>query len=220
MIRTLLNALRAASSLKEVKDISSSMLSDTENMYRMVADVLLKKVPPEKIRDEIYAMDKQVNQKEREIRRRLVSHLTLSLADAPTCLVMMSVVKDVERIGDYCKNIFEVANLYTIPDSQARYAGPLQEIGEEITRLFDKGRKAFAESDEPLAMEVIGEEQVIAKKCDMLIKQVISDTLPTTEAVSTALLSRYFKRVVRHMGNVVSSVVAAVEDIDFHPKAR
>jgi len=220
VIRTLLNALRAASSLKEVKDISSSMLSETENMYRMVADVLLRKVPVEKIRDQIYAKDKQVNQKEREIRRKLVSHLSLSLADAPTCLVIMSVVKDIERIGDYCKNIFEVANFYTIPDSQGRYAGLLQEVGEEITRLFDKGRKAFGESDEPLAMEVIGEEQVIAKKCDMLIKQVLSDTLPTTEAVSTALLSRYFKRVVRHMGNVVSSVVAAVEDIDFHPKAR
>jgi Na+/phosphate symporter len=164
-------------------------------MYRMVADVLLRKVPAEKIRDQIYAKDKQVNQKEREIRRKLVSHLSLSLADAPTCLVIMSVVKDIERIGDYCKNIFEVANIYTISDSQARYAGPLQEIGEEITRLFDKGRKAFGESDEPLAMEVIGEEQVIAKKCDMLIKQVLSDTLPTTEAVSTGK-----RRVKRRRG--------------------
>jgi len=220
VIRTLLHALRAASSLKEVKDISCSMLSDTENMYQTVADVLLKKVPPEKIRDEIYARDKQVNDKEREIRRRLVSHLALSLADAPTCLVIMSVVKDVERIGDYCKNIFEVSNFYTIPGAQARYAAPLQEIGEEITRLFGKGRKAFGESDEALATEVMREEQVIAKKCDMLIKQVLNDTLPTTEAVSTALLSRYFKRVVRHLGNVVSSVVAAVEDIDFSPKTR
>jgi len=220
VFRTLLHALRAASSLKEVKDVFCSMLNDTEDMYRAVTEVLLAKVPPEKIRNEIYSKDKQVNQKEREIRRRLVSHLTLSLADAPTCLVIMSAVKDVERIGDYCKNIFEVANFYTIPGSQARYAGPLQEVGEQIAGLFEKGRKAFGESDEALAMEVMREEDIVAKKCDMVIKQVLNDTLPTTEAVSTALLSRHFKRVARHMGNVASSVVAAVEDIDFFPKGR
>ncbi len=218
MFRTLLHALRAASSLKEVKDVFCSMLSDTEYMYRSVTDVLLRKIDPEKIKDEIYARDRQVNEKEREIRRRLVSHLTLSLADAPTCLVIMSTVKDAERIGDYCKNMLEVANFYSIPGSQARYAGPLQEIGQQIAGMFQKARKAFADSDDALAMEVMREEGVIAKKCDMLIKQVLSDTLPTSEAVSTALLSRYFKRVVRHMGNVVSSVVSAVEDIDFLPK--
>lgn len=218
MIRTLFHSLRAASSLKEVKDAFGSMLTDTERMYRVVTDVLLKKIPPEQIREEVYTTDKRVNQKERDIRRRLVSHLALSLADAPTCLVIMSVVKDAERIGDYCKNIFEVANFYTIPGSEARYAGPLQEIGQQIGSLFEKVRKAFTDSDEALAMEVMREEDVLAKKCDMLIKQVLSDTLPTSEAVSTALLSRYFKRVARHMGNVVSSVVAAVEDIDFFPK--
>jgi phosphate transport system protein len=128
------------------------------------------------------------------------------------------VAKDVERIGDYCKNILEVASFYSIPGSEARYGRPFQEIGEQTADLFRKGGRAFSQSDENLAMEVLREQEVIAQKCDMLIKQVLSDTLPTSEAVSTALLSRYFKRVVRHMGNVVSSVVAAVEDIDFFPK--
>lgn len=219
VIRTLLQALRAGSSLKDVKDDFCSMLSDTEEMFRSVTNILLGKVELVKIKDEIYAKDREVNRKEREIRRRLVGHLVLSrMVDAPTCLVFMSVVKDVERIGDYCKNILEVANFYSISGSEARYAGPLQEVGQQAADLFQKGGKAFAESDEALAMEVLGEEEVLAKKCDMLIKQVLSDTLPTSEAVSTTLLSRYFKRVVRHLGNVVSSVVAAVEDIDFFPK--
>ncbi len=219
MIRTLLQALRAGSSLKDVEADFRSMLGDTEQMFRAVTNILLGKAEAAKIKDEIYATDKEVNRKERDIRRRLVGHLVLSrMVDAPTCLVFMSVVKDVERIGDYCKNILEVASFYSIPGSQARYAGPLQEIGEKTADLFQKGGKAFSESDEALAMQVLREQEVLAKKCDMLIKQVISDTLPTSEAVSTALLSRYFKRVVRHMGNVVSSVVSAVEDIDFFPK--
>ncbi len=220
MFRTLLHALRTGSSLKGIQDVVCSMMSDTEQMYRLVTDVLLRKAEPEKVKEEVYTRDKEVNRKEREIRRRLVSHLSLSLADAPTCLVFMSVAKDVERIGDYCKNIFEVANFYSMPNSQGRYAVPLQEIGQQIAELFQRGQKAFAESDEALAMDALREHEVIAKKCDMLIKQVLSDDLQTREAVSTALLSRYFKRTARHLGNVVSSVVAAVEDIDFFPRRK
>jgi len=219
VFRTLLHALRAASSLKDVKENFCSMLSDTEDMFRAVTDVLLEKTEPDKIKDGIYAKDRQINRKEQDIRRRLVGHLSLRrMVDAPTCLVFMSVAKDVERIGDYCKNILEVAAFYSIPGSQARYAVPLREISEQIGELIEKTRKAFTDSDESLAKEVLRSHEVVAKKCDMLIGQVLNDTLQTKEAVSTALLSRYFKRVVRHLGNIVSSVVAAVEKIDFPPK--
>jgi len=219
VIRTLLYALRAGSSLRDVKEDFCSMLSDTEHMFRAVTDVLLGKAEPETIRDGIYTKDREVNRKEQDIRRRLVGHLVLSrMVDAPACLVFMSVAKDVERIGDYCKNILEVAPFYSIPGAEARYALPLQEIREQLAELFQKAGKAFTESDESLAEKVLRTHEVIAKKCDMLIGQVLNDTLPAREAVSTALLSRYFKRVVRHMGNIVSSVVAPVEKIDFPPK--
>lgn len=220
MFRTLLHALRAGSSLKGIQDVLSSMMKETEGMYRAVTEVLLGSAPHDERKAEVYAKDKEVNRKEREIRRRLVSHLSLNLADAPTCLVFMSVAKDVERIGDYCKNIFEVSSFYSICGAEARYSQPLQEIGRQITVLFQKGRKAFADSDEELAMEVMREQELIAKKCDMLITQVLNDTLPPKQGVSTALLSRYFKRAARHIGNVVTSVVAAVEDIDFFPKGQ
>jgi phosphate transport system protein len=197
------------------------MLAHTQEMYLTVTDVLLGKVDHQKVKDQIYAKDKKVNDEERQIRRRLVGHLVLGrLVDAPTCLVFMSAAKDVERIGDYCKNILEVADFYSVPGSHARYALPIQEIREEISQLFVKGGKAFAESDELLAREVLTAQEIVAKKCDMLIKQVLTDTLPTSEAVSTALLSRYLKRVARHVGNIVSGVVSAVEDIDFFPGSR
>lgn len=219
MFRTLLHAFRAGSSLRDVEEDFCSMLQNTEEMFRAVTDVLLGKAEPERIKDGIYAKDQEVNRKEQDIRRRLVGHLVLGrMVDAPTCLVFMSVAKDVERIGDYCKNILEVAPFYSIPGSQARYALPLQEVREQMAGLFVKARKAFIESDESLAQQVLRTHEVIAKKCDMIIGQVLNDTLPTGEAVSTALLSRYFKRVVRHLGNIVSSVVATVEKIDFPPK--
>ncbi len=219
MFRTLLHALRAGSSLRDVKEDFCSMLGDTEQMFRSVTDVLLGKREPESLKDGIYAKDREVNRKEQDIRRRLVGHLVLSrMADASTCLVFMSVAKDVERIGDYCKNILEMAAFYSIPGSEARYSVPLQEIREEIIGLFQKAGKAFANSDEALAQQALHVHEVIAKKCDMLIEQVLNDTLPARESVSTALLSRYFKRVVRHLGNIVSSVVEPVDKLDFPPK--
>ena len=59
---------------------------------------------------DIYAMDKKINEFERDVRRKVMTHLVVSgQQDLGSGLILVSVVIDIERMGDYTKNIYDMA---------------------------------------------------------------------------------------------------------------
>jgi phosphate uptake regulator len=220
MIAQIVAALRAHATLRSAFELYNSMIEDVKKIYALAMNALRGKEPVEAVRDRLYALDREVNDKERTIRRSLVSHLALRAGqDAPACLVLMSVVKDAERLGDYCKNLFEVAEMFGQSLAQGRYMTPLVDISAKIETLIDKTGQAFIRSERSIAQSVVHESHTVASECDMILKQLIQDDLPTQKAVAYSLLSRYFKRLARHLGNIASSVLVSVEEIDFEGSA-
>ena len=171
---------------------------------------------PEEVKQTIYAKDKEVNEHQRSIRRKIVRHLTLQPGiDVPACLVLMSVVKDAERIGDFCKNILDLATMFDVTFDRGRYKTPLIELSEQVENLFSKTRKAFERSDEETARSAMTTGIRINKQCEMLLKQLMVDNLPTKKAVGYTLMSRYFKRMSSHLTNIATSVVSSVDNLDY-----
>ena len=68
--------------------------------------------------------------------------------DLPACLVLMSVVKDAERLGDYAKNIFEVTELLEKPLDKNIFEDLFGDLDKKIINEFSQTRAAFIESDE------------------------------------------------------------------------
>ena len=86
----------------EMLDIDLEMFKESKKSLRELdtADIPI----------DIYAMDQKINHFEREVRRDVMTHLTVSgTQDISSGLVMVSVVIDIERIGDYTKNIYDLA---------------------------------------------------------------------------------------------------------------
>ena len=216
MIAEIVAALRSHGTLSRALELYNSMIDNVKEMYRLATNALRGPEAVDTIRDKIYALDREVNEKERTIRRSLVNHLSLRVGrDAPACLILMSVVKDAERLGDYCKNMFEVAEMFGQPLARGRYMTPLIEISEKVQGLIAKTGEAFVRSEREVARAVVSESHTVASECDMILKQLINDKLPTQKAVAYSLLSRYFKRLARHLGNIASSVLVGVDEIDF-----
>ena len=108
------------------------------------------------VKESIYKKDREINEHQRSIRRRIVRHLSIqSGADVPLCLVLMSVVKDAERIGDHCKNIYELGAMLDVAFDQGRYKTPLKELADQTSDLFVSTRRAFELSDGEMANAVI-----------------------------------------------------------------
>lgn len=216
MFKDFLSFWKGKDFLSQILEDFNKMGEDTEGMFRSVLKKLLESKEEPQLKDKIYSVDKRVNALEREIRKRIVEHLSLQPSvDVPACLLMMSVVKDSERIGDYCKNLYEVTELLEKPLDIGKFRQLFNDLDKEIIDEFTKTRDAFKNSDEKLARDVLDIEIAIVRRCDEILKKLASSRLDTNEAVCFTLIARYFKRIVAHLANIGSSVILPISDLDF-----
>lgn len=200
--------------LNEMTDQLKEMLQGGHEMFRSVTDALFLGGDMGQLKEETYQRDHRLNDLEQNIRRQVVVHLSLGHVDDLTpSLILMSVVKDAERIGDYAKNIFQVARTLA-PLDKGAYLGDLKKMRNEIIGYFDKIIESFVDSQveqaEELLKEFYRQERDIDRKVtDLLVHQ------DKENAVAFALLFRFFKRIISHLGNIATSTVMPIDKLDY-----
>ena len=219
MFRQLYTALTSADTLSDAFSQLTEMLDHGSWMFVRANDVLHSKVSADEVHDSIYARDRAINELERSIRRKLLRHLTVNPGfDAAVCLALMSIAKDAERIGDYCKNVFEVGEFYTEGFHVPRYHEPLDEIAEQTLEMFRLVKEACRASDEERAKEAMKLSRRIRQRCDRIIRELFRDEseIEVHEAVAYSLLARHFKRVAGHLSNIATAVLGRLEELDYY----
>lgn len=217
MFYNLLSFWKGKDFLTTVLKDFEEMLIEAEKMYKSVQQVLIEGCEdPEAVRDKIYKVDRSINELEKNIRKRIVEHLTLQPAvDVPVCLVLMSVVKDAERLGDYAKNLFEVSELLKGPIDKELFKKLFGNADEQLIQLAEKTRNAFVHSDESVARELFALERDIVFKCRSALHTLADSEIEANVAVCFTLISRYFKRIAAHLSNIGTSVILPVDKLDF-----
>ena len=216
MFDNLLSFWKGKDFLNEVLKEFEMMLNDTEEMFRQVCRKLLEGKSEANLKDRIYKIDREVNRLEKEIRKRIITHLSIQgNVDVPMSLILMSVVKDAERIGDYAKNLFEVTELLTQPLDKKIFEDLFDGMDKAILQEFSETRAAFIESDKKTARNVLDIEREIVLKCDEAIEKLAKSSYSINVAVCLTLLARYFKRIAAHLANISSSVVMPIQELDF-----
>ncbi|MBN3041017.1 MAG: hypothetical protein JW867_07800 [Candidatus Omnitrophica bacterium] len=221
MFKNLLQFWKGKDFLNQVLEEFKNMLDDCQIMFNTVCAKLIDNVEEEGLRDKIYSIDRKVNSLQRDIRKRIVGHLSIQPSvDVATCLLLMSVVKDAERLGDYAKNIFEISKLTKTPFDKAKYNQFFNNIEQEISELFTDTIKAFMESDEEEAAKTWALKREISNRCNAIPFKVAQSSLSVDEAVSFALLARYFKRIASHLTNIATSVILPITDLDYFDEKK
>ena len=216
VIKALINIWRSRGVVHHMYDEFMEMLKATEWMFTTVGRVLFWEVMPEEVSEELYARDVRVNKTERTIRLQIIEHLAIRPGgDMPACLVLMSLVKDAERIGDYCKNLYEVRAVLgqgLTPDSLDH---EVKVMHAQILETFAKTIKALGEGDAAVAYEVVRRAKEVGHRLEAKVQQVAASELPARVAVCRALALRHMKRVHAHLCNIASSVVQPVHKLDY-----
>lgn len=217
MFKNILQFWKGKDFLKKVLGEFKKMLEESEEMYVLVCRKIIKHENIEELEGKIYALDKMINKQERGIRKRIVEHLSVQPSvDVPVSLLLMSVVKDAERLGDYAKNLFEVNRLLEKPINSSLYEKYFGNIETEILYLFKQTATAFLESDEAKAKDTWKMERGIVKRCDDIIEKLAKSELSVNEAVCFTLMARYFKRLAAHLVNIATSVILPISDLDYY----
>jgi len=101
----------------------------------------------------------------------------------------------------------------------ASYQDDIAKIEEAVGNLFSQVILALKETDKRLADKLIKDNWWILKRCDEIVKELIVEKDPdigSGDAASTAIYSRYLKRIAAHLINIASGVVRPFESIGFH----
>lgn len=218
MLRELLSILRSNDPLRAMGDNFRRMLQITNGMIVEAGDFFFGKGASPSERTRIYEQDQEVNQLERTIRKQVVAHLTFkgNLPDMPYCLLLMSMVKDVERLGDYAKNLSEVMDIWggPIPDDEIRQE--LLEIRRGVEEALQSSHEVLSEADEERALNLIRQGRDIAHRCDALLQRIANSSCEAGITVAQVLGARYYKRIGGHVLNILSSVVMPLHKVDYY----
>lgn len=217
--KDLIELWRADNLLKQAFNDAYAMLESTQAMFHESVRSLRESDQGE-MTINVYDTDIQVNIYEREVRRKVLKHLAITGgANIIPGLILTSIVIDIERVGDYTKNIMDLAVAHPRILECGTIEDEVKNIENNITGLFDQAIPAIRETDKELAGRLIEDNWWILKKCDEILTDLIQakiSSLSLGNAVSTALYSRYLKRVAAHLINILTSVVHPFHAIGFY----
>jgi len=219
MWKEIVTLFRSKGPLQEAYDEAILMLRASHDMF----DLAVKQLHAEgALESDIYKRDRQLNKYERSVRRKIVTHMSVSSKpDINLGLVLTAIVIDIERIGDYTKNIVEVAGVVPGPFDGLELHGEVAEIEKSMARMFDDIVPALEGPDEAKARAIIGSHAIIASRVDDQVRALsASEALSgrSGHAVTVALYLRYLKRVSAHLKNVATSVVNPYYRVGFREK--
>jgi phosphate uptake regulator len=218
MLGSLLAALRSGDALDQAFSKFDEMLSAGQWMFSKVRDILEGRLPPADAREELFTKDQEINELLRSLRSNLVTHLSVNKnADIAACLALMSIAKDAERIGDYCKNLFEVTEYGDLAKGNETYKSRIAALPGEVEQVFGLVRTAFSESESKQAKVAIKAADAIRATCDEIGRELLEDhdQISTQDAVSVSLQARYYKRITSHLANIATAVFGRIEELDF-----
>jgi phosphate transport system protein len=217
MLRELINLFRTSDPLGEMGAEFSRMLNLTAEMMITAGAVFLDGGSNPEVRSELYKSDAQVNAYERSIRKRVVAHLALpNRQDVAYCLALMSLVKDVERLGDYAKNVAEIPDIQhePLPDDELKLE--LMEIRRATDSLFAATIEIFNESDNERAVDQIQQGRNLMRRCEAMIQRIARSEHDAGTTTALVLGARFYKRIAAHLVNVLTAVVMPLHKLDYY----
>lgn len=166
--------------------------------------------------------DQEINSYEREVRRNVFNHLAVGgTTKLPSALVLVSIIIDIERIGDYTKNMVELALAHPGKLKGGKFEKDLQRVEAAVEDNFVKTRACFEFGSIKSALKLLEEYKWVNDVCDDsldgLIREDDKDIRPG-DAVALGIYFRWLKRVNSHLRNITTSVVNPFDRIGFEPK--
>jgi phosphate transport system protein len=205
------------------EDLAQELVRDFARMCELATTQVLRASeqfwhPPSSAEERraIYAQDIEINRLQRTIRKRMVVLLVgSSQVERTSLLVLMSIAKDVERVGDYAKNLAEAADLCPerLPDDDLVHE--LADIRKLVQGMLEQAAAAVQHGNVASAKELTARGRGIVRRSDALIEATAHSDCAGALAVKLALGTRYYKRICCHMLNAVSSVIMPPHQLDY-----
>ncbi len=208
-------------------DLLSQAWTESHEMLKLSREFFVEAVKAlreEKHKKQLKVLKKrdiEINNYQRDVRRKVLTHFVVrdDVADISNGLLLVNMVVDIERVGDYAKNILDLAISTKGTVVAEDISIDLKLIEDEVFARFDKTIKALTVNDADVARKLMAtHKKTVTKIADKLVDQVLSGKLTfnnESKAASVVLYARYLKRVASHLTNITTTIVNPIDSIGY-----
>jgi Na+/phosphate symporter len=212
-------------------DLLSQAWTESYNMIRLSNEIFEKAVYYLRNggeQTEIRALkkrDQEINNFQMDVRKKVITHfaITKDIEHLPNGLVLLNIVIDIERVGDYTKNILDLTLNHPQKLISEDISTELNEIENEILKRFNKTINSLDNQDQKTAKKLLlTYKENLASKSDNIVNRCISGehSFDPEKTASIALYARYLKRVGAHLKNITTTILNPFEYIGYKPPKK
>ena len=210
---------------------SDSLLSqawdDSISMLKLSNDIFIKSIDSFNSYDsveEIKALkkeDRKINDYQMTVRRKVLTYFSLetSSREVPNGLILVDMVVDIERIGDYCKNISDLTLMQKSSFDFGELKEEISAMESEVRSRFSTTIQVIENQDEDLARTLNDKyKKTVSSASDKIVSGIVSGDVKLdsqSKSASLVLYARYLKRIGAHLKNITSTVVNAYDRIGY-----
>ncbi|NOZ03144.1 MAG: PhoU domain-containing protein [FCB group bacterium] len=156
VFKDLLNLWRA-------DDLLSQAWKDSYEMMNLSREIFVQAIKMLREQSNIATVkalkkrDKEINEYQQTVRRKVMTHYAVNRGetDLESGMVLVNIVVDIERVGDYTKNILDLALNYPEAIISEKLSEDLHLIESEMASRFDKTLEAIHTQDPEVAQALI-----------------------------------------------------------------
>jgi len=218
MLREILGMLRPGERLTPLADSFTKMVELASELTVRAGKIYFRETTDPQELLEVRKQDTKVNKLQRKIRKRVVMHLSASgnAPDLPYRLLLMSLIKDVERIGDYAKELSVIPEFAAPSFGDDEIVQELRLIRLGVEEMMGDLPNVLGTRDNERAVKMIRHGRGLIDRGDGLLRSLAVQ--PFDPATHTALVlgTQYYRRLCGHALNLLSSVVVPLHKLDYY----
>ena len=220
IFREIVNLWKSEDLLSQAWDESYKMMMLSNEIFTQ-AIKYLREGENQDIIKALKKRDVEINIFQRDVRRKVVTHYAISqdIDDLPNGLVLLNMVVDVERVGDYTKNILDLALNHPNIIKSEEFSEDLYHVEQEVISRFSKTLEAINTQDADVARSMmVTYKETLTGISDDIVNGCISGKITLgdeSKTVSLALYARYLKRIGAHLKNITTVLVNPFDAVGY-----
>ena len=220
IFREIVNLWKSEDLLSQAWDESYKMMMLSNEMFTQAIKYLREGENDETIRM-LKKRDVEINTFQRDVRKKVVTHYAISqdIEDLPNGLVLLNMVVDVERVGDYTKNILDLALNHPNIIKSEEFSEDLYHVEQEVISRFSKTLEAIHTQDADVAQKLLTNyKTTLTSISDTIVNGCISGEISLgneSKTVALALYARYLKRIGAHLKNITTVLVNPFDAVGY-----
>ena len=220
LFKDLVTIWKSEDKLSQAWSESNKMLVTSHNMFTESVECL-RTGEKNTVIKKLKQRDLEINNYQRDVRKKVITHFSVvrDITNLNSGLVLINMVVDIERVGDYTKNILDLAKNHPNKVLSEGLSKDLRIIERAVIKRFGNTVKVIEEMDEKRAIKLLKTyRRDLGKISDRIVNKCLSGNInlgDESKTVVLALYARYLKRIGAHLKNITSVVVNPFETIGY-----